>query len=119
MTYDNIKSHKKPGYQGINLWLEDTFCEKPQGIQIDPPPIPPSPSSQADFRVKIIIRFKTSNGKIFSLTIPGMKRNYANFNMTISALYNSMKLNNNYYRTEGDVFNTTIYHYLFIVGHIV
>ena len=86
--------------QGINLWLEDTFCEKPQGV-------------------KIIIRFKTSNGKIFSLTIPGMKRNYANFNMTITALYNSMKLNNNYYRTEGDVFNTTIYHYLFIVGHIV
>ena len=30
-----------------------------------------------------------------------------------------MKLNNSYYRTEGDVFNVTIYHYLFIVGHIM
>ena len=30
-----------------------------------------------------------------------------------------MKLDNNYYRTEGDVLNVTIYHYLFIVGHIM
>ena len=38
--------------------------------------------------------------------------------MTITASYNS-KLNSNYYRTEGDVFNMTFYHYLFIVGHIM
>ena len=30
-----------------------------------------------------------------------------------------MKLNSNYYRAEGDVFNVTICHYLFIVGHIM
>ena len=30
-----------------------------------------------------------------------------------------MKLNNNYYRTEGDVFNAIIYHYLFIVDYIM
>ena len=35
VTYDNIKSHKKPGF---NLSLEDTFLEKPQGGQIDPQP---------------------------------------------------------------------------------
>ena len=38
MPYDNIKSHKKPGF---TLSLEDTFFEKPQGgwgDQIDPPP---------------------------------------------------------------------------------
>ena len=34
MTYDNIKSHKK---QGFTLSLEDTFLEKQQGGQIDPP----------------------------------------------------------------------------------
>ena len=30
-----------------------------------------------------------------------------------------MKLNNNYYIRERDVFNVTIYHYLFRVGHIM
>ena len=37
MTYDNIKSHKKPGS------LEDTFFAKTTaGRQIDSPPNPPS-----------------------------------------------------------------------------
>ena len=42
-------------------------------------------------------------------------------NMTITAWFNSKKLNNNYYRKvmkEGDVFYATIYHYLFTVGYI-
>ena len=35
VTYDNIKSHKKPGF---HLSVEDTFFEKPQrGGQIDLP----------------------------------------------------------------------------------
>ena len=38
MTYDNIKSHKKPGF---HLSLEDTLSKKPwgEGGQIDPPAI--------------------------------------------------------------------------------
>ena len=34
VTYDNIKSHKN---QGFTFSLEDTFLEKPQGGQNDPP----------------------------------------------------------------------------------
>ena len=36
MAYDNIKNHKKPGFQ-TNLSLEDIVFEKPQGGQTDPP----------------------------------------------------------------------------------
>ena len=50
-----------------------------------------------------------------------MKRNYANFNnnFNFNHFNNSVKLNTNYHGTEGDVFNVTIYHYLFIVGYIM
>ena len=37
MTYDNTKTRKN---QGFTFSLENTFFEKPQGGQIDPPPPP-------------------------------------------------------------------------------
>ena len=39
----------------FTLSLEDTFLEKPQGGQIDPPPLPPSL-----FRVKVLFEFITT-----------------------------------------------------------
>ena len=37
MTYDNIKSHKKPGFHYLSL--EEIFFEKPQGdVKLIPQP---------------------------------------------------------------------------------
>ena len=46
--------------QGFTLYLEDTFFEKPQGGQIDPPP--PTPPSR--FRVNHVMYFGLKKAKI-------------------------------------------------------